>query len=82
MNDREFKVNKYILLRLEGKYTVIHVNGKIDYSYQKKINKFESFMERNCPNCKELLEANAKFCRKCGTIIQFQVGLINKGKGD
>ena len=28
MNDTEFKVNKYILLRLEGKYTVIYVNGK------------------------------------------------------
>ncbi|MHA2128148.1 MAG: hypothetical protein ACXACO_05800 [Promethearchaeota archaeon] len=28
MNDIEFKVNKYILLRLEGKYTVIYVNGK------------------------------------------------------
>ena len=28
MNDLEFKVNKYILLRLEGKYTVIYVNGK------------------------------------------------------
>ncbi len=28
MNDKEFKVNKYILLRLEGKYTVIYVNGK------------------------------------------------------
>ena len=28
MNEIEFKVNKYILLRLEGKYTVIYVNGK------------------------------------------------------
>ena len=25
---KEFRVNKYILLRLEGKYTVIYVNGK------------------------------------------------------
>jgi len=25
---KEFKVNKYILLRLEGKYTIIYVNGK------------------------------------------------------
>lgn len=28
MNDIEFKVNQYILLRLEGKYTVIYMNGK------------------------------------------------------
>ena len=32
MNDTEFKVNKYLLLRLEGNYTAIFVNGKrFDY---------------------------------------------------
>ena len=32
MYDSEFKVNKYIILRLEGKYTIIFVNGKrFDY---------------------------------------------------
>ncbi|NVM31951.1 MAG: hypothetical protein HWN65_24135 [Candidatus Helarchaeota archaeon] len=41
----------------------------IDYSYQEQFNKIENFMEKNCPNCKELLETNAKFCRKCGTTI-------------
>jgi len=41
----------------------------IDYSYQKQINEFGSSIKINCPNCKELLEMNAKFCHKCGTII-------------
>ena len=36
MNDTEFKINKYILLRLEGKYTVIFVNGK-RFNYCKRL---------------------------------------------
>ena len=41
----------------------------IDYSYQDQINEFESSIKINCPNCKELLEMNTKFCDKCGIII-------------
>ena len=33
---KEFNANKYILLRLEGKYTVIHVNGK-RFTYCKRL---------------------------------------------
>jgi len=41
----------------------------INYSYPKQLNKIESSLKKNCPNCKELVEVNAKFCQKCGTII-------------
>lgn len=41
----------------------------IDYTYRKQISEIESSGEKSCPNCKELLDVNAKFCQKCGTLI-------------
>lgn len=41
----------------------------INYSYKKHITELNSSFEKLCPKCNKLLEANSKFCKKCGAIV-------------